>query len=410
MSYIIKQLNNGLQWVHHPKTGKVSHMAANVKVGSRYETDQQQGMAHFIEHTLFKGTTHRSNYQIINHLDNVGAALNAFTTKEDTTVYASFSNEYFKRAADLISDILFFSNFPEDEVQKEKNVVIDEIGSYKDNNSEWIIDEFDKILFENHPLGRNLLGTKKSVRNFKIHQIKDFYNKYYNPKNVVISTFSELPYKKIEKIIYKYFEIENSFENITSFEKISNYSPQNITEKVGRHQAHVVIGNRAYSAFDTERYAFSLLNNIIGGPAMNSIMSMALRERNGIAYNLESNYSSYADTGSFTLYFGTDDSMLKKAFDIVFKEFNKLKNNKLSSTKLHNAKKQIGGQLALMHESSQFEALAAAKAMATYNKVEGFEEICKKIDQITAEQVLEVANQILDDKTLSVLTYKNNRN
>ncbi len=406
MSYQYQVLPNGLKWIHLQKDSKLSHIAVLVKVGSRYESSSLSGISHLIEHVLFKGTSKRNNVQVLNRLESVGADLNAYTTKEDTTIYASFLTEYFLRAAELISDVLFNSVFPAKEIEKEKNVIIDEINSYKDSPADNIIDAFDEVLFKNHPLGSNILGKVSTVKKISQADIVDYYNTYYAVNNMVIATISGKSMKQLQNTVHKCFGNNNRKSEIRKVESVLNYVPQTVIKNKSRHQNHIVIGNVAYSLHDENRVALSLLTNMLGGPAMNSILALALREKNGIAYNLEANYNAYCDTGSFSFYLGTDSINTDKAISIVKKEFKKLRDNKLSTQKINMAKKQMKGQLALAIESSQAEILSMVKSYAVFDKVDTFDEICEKIDNVTSNDIISVANQVLDDDKLSTLIYK----
>ncbi len=410
MPYQYYELKNGLRLVHKQQRGTVAHLGVIVNAGSRDELPDQQGLAHFIEHLIFKGTHKRSNYQVLSRLENVGADLNAFTTKEDTSVYVSLQGRYYQRAAELLADIVFHSVFPEKEIEKEKAVIIDEINSYKDNPAEWIHDEFDEQVFNGHPLGRNILGTQAKLKKYTRADVLNFRDANYLPGRIVISSVANIKMNKAIEIAEKYFgTVESGYQagQRISFE---NYSPASVTRRFSRHQAHIVIGNIAYGAHDDRRYAMSLLNNILGGPAMNSRLNISLRERNGIAYNLESNYQPFSDTGLFSIYCGTDDALMPKAIELINRELKKLREVKLSPTQLHTAQKQLKGQLALSLESHQNEMLAMGKNMLVYGKVDPVEEIYRKIDSITANDISAIANGIFKPADLSTLIFNNQKN
>jgi predicted Zn-dependent peptidase len=347
MPYQIHQLKNGIRFVHRQQRGGVAHIGVLINAGSCDENPDQQGMAHFIEHLIFKGTNKRSNYQVLSRLENVGADLNAFTSKEDTCVYASVQGKYYQRAVELLSDIVFNSIFPEKEIEKEKAVIIDEINSYKDNPAEWIHDEFDALVFKNHPLGRNILGTQAKLKRYTRNDIMRFRDANYISSRIVVSSVANIPLNKAIAVVEKYFsQVVPDFSPLqrTNF---SGYQPENSIRKYSRHQAHAVLGNLACNAHDPRRIAMAMLNNILGGPAMNSRLNINLREKNGIAYNLESNYQPFSDTGLFSIYCGTDDALMPKAIDLIHKELQKLREIKLSSAGFQTAQKQLKGQLAI---------------------------------------------------------------
>jgi predicted Zn-dependent peptidase len=409
MPYLYHEFPNGLRLVHRQQRGGVAHIGVIINAGSRDEKPEQQGMAHFIEHLIFKGTLKRSNYQVLSRLENVGADLNAFTTKEDTSVYASIQGRYYQRAAELLADIVFHSVFPEKEIEKEKAVVMDEINSYKDNPAEWIHDEFDEMIFRDHPLGRNILGTQSKLKRFTRGDIMGFRDSNYITSRIVISSVANIPLKTAIAVAEKYFLPESS--NHTQLHRIpfGSYIPSDATRKYSRHQAHAVIGNIACSAHDERRYSMALLNNILGGPAMNSRLNITLRERNGIAYNLESNYQPFSDTGLFSIYCGTDDALMPKAIELIHMELKKLREVKLTPARLHTAQKQLKGQLAISLESHQNEMLAMGKNMLVYGKVDPVEEIYRKIDIITASDISDLANEFFEPLQLSTLIFNNQK-
>lgn len=409
MIYQYHEFPNGLRLVYRQQRGKVAHVGVLIKVGSRDETIEQQGMAHFIEHMIFKGTTSRSNYRVLSRLENVGADLNAFTTKEDTTIYASIQSNYFDRAVELLADIVYSSVFPEKEIEKEKAVVLDELNSYRDNPAEWIHDEFDELVFGAHPLGRNILGNKKSISGINRQKIVDFYKQHYTPNNMVISIVSPHSLYKVVAILGKYFAMKGNGILEVKDNSVPFYLPRHATLRYSKHQAHMVIGNIACNAYDDRRTAMALLNNMLGGPAMNSMLNLALREKHGIAYNLESNYQAFSDSGLFSIYFGTDEQQLEKAIDLTHKELDKFKKEKISSSKFSQAIRQLKGQLAVSLESHQNEMLAMAKSYSVYNTVDSISEIHRRIDSITAAQLCELANETFADNTMSSLIFNNQK-
>ena len=409
MPYQHYELQNGIRLVHRQQRGGVAHLGVIIHAGSRDEAENQQGLAHFIEHLIFKGTQKRSNYQVLSRLENVGADLNAFTTKEDTSVYASVQSQYFRRAAELLADIVFHSVFPEKEIEKEKAVVIDEINSYKDNPAEWIHDEFDEVVFGNHPLGRNILGTRARLKAYTRNDVVRFRDTNYVPSNVVLSSVSSLSLASVIQIAERFFGDIPIASSPSGRQPFTGYVPKNLTKKYSRHQAHVVIGNIACHAHDPRRYAMTLLNNMLGGPAMNSRLNIALREKNGIAYNLESNFQPFSDTGLFSIYCGADEALMPRAIELILKEINRFRNVSLSASALHTAQKQLKGQLAISIESHQNEMLAMGKNILVYGKVDPVEEIYRRIDAVSASALLEIANEAFDPSQLSMLIFNNQK-
>ncbi len=409
MDYQYHEFPNGIRLIHRQQRGGVSHLGVIVNAGSRDERPDQQGLAHFIEHLVFKGTAKRSNYQVLSRLENVGADLNAFTTKEDTSLYASIQSKYYQRAAELLSDIIFHSTFPDKEIEKEKAVIMDEISSYKDNPAEWIHDEFDALVYKNHPMGRNILGTKEKLKRYTRDNVLGFRDATYIPSRMVISSVANIPFSKAVAVAGKYFSQAASDNSPLVREPVEAYTPENTSRKYSRHQAHAVIGNLACSARDERRFTMALLNNILGGPAMNSRLNLALRERNGIAYNLESNYQPFSDTGLFSIYCGTDDALMPRAIELIHKELLKFRTVSLTRIGLNTAQRQLKGQLAISLESYQNEMLAMGKNVLVYGKMDSVEETYRKIDNITAGNLLEMANEIFDPSRLSTLIFNNQK-
>ena len=399
-------LPNGIRVIHVPVNGKVSHCGIFFNAGSRDESDNEHGIAHFIEHVIFKGTEKRDLFQVLNRLENVGADLNAFTTKEETCIYASFLNEFYDRTLELFSDICFHSTFPEKELEKEKVVVIDEIKSYQDTPSEQIFDDFEDQIFSGHSLGRNILGTPKTVKKIKAIDIRKFILKNYTPDQVVICSVGNIEPKKFNHLVSKYFSSINTGQRIEERKPFLNYQPVSFTRKRKIFQSHCILGTTAYSFNDEKRYVLAFLNNILGGPMMNSRLSLSLRERNGLTYQVESNYTAYSDTGIFSIYFGTDKKMLEKALKLVEKECNKLRSEKLGTLQLNIAKKQLIGQLALAQESKLSQMLAIGKNFLLQDHYISIDEIILKIDTITAEQLIETANEILAPEKISRLIFQ----
>jgi predicted Zn-dependent peptidase len=406
MEYFSATLTNGIRLVHYFVDSPVAHCGVIINTGSRDEAPVEQGMAHFIEHTIFKGTKKRKAYHVISRMEDVGGEMNAYTSKEDTAIHASFLCEYYERALELFGDILINSTFPEKELKKEKEVIIDEINSYNDTPSELIFDEFEELIYDGHPMGRNILGTPELVRSFDSEDLRRFFAQNYNTDQMVICSVGKIQPKKILHLAQRYFSHLPSNIRLHHRKKYSGYNPVNREIVKDTYQAHCIIGSEAIDVFHDDRLGLVLLNNILGGQSGNSRLNLTLRERNGIAYNIESSYTAYSDTGTFTIYFGTDKENLERAIALIYREINTLQTKSLGAIQLSKAKKQLIGQLAMSQENHEDLMLAIGKSFLFFNKIEGFEEIYRKIEAITTTQLMEIANRVLEPKNLSVLIYK----
>lgn len=405
--YQYHTLSNGIRVVHQQVSGMVAHAGVLINAGSRDEQENEHGLAHFIEHTFFKGTQHRKAFHVISRLDNIGAELNAFTTKEETMVYASFLKEYTNRAMELLSDIVFNSVFPEHELKKEREVVRDEIDSYKDTPSEMIFDQFDEEVFKGHSLGRNILGGKRNILRYSKKEIQDFLERNYQTDQIVVAFVGDMSYSKFVKVTEKYFDHipassrthhRDTFEDYKPFEKVLN-------KKV--NQNHCMIGNVAYNFFDErKKLILTLLSNLLGGTGMNSRLNLSIRERRGYAYHVESNYTPYFDTGLFNIYLGCNNGYLEPSIKLVHQELKDLREKPLGPVQLNMAKRQMIGQMAIYYESNLNEMLSMAKSSLLYNKIESIEEIAQKLEDITVSDIMEVANEVFAPEALSTLIYK----
>jgi predicted Zn-dependent peptidase len=399
-------LENGIRLVHHRTNGMIAHCGLIINTGSRNEAPHQHGMVHFIEHMLFKGTAKRKAYHILSCLDDTGGELNAYTTKEETAIHASVLKEDYEKAVDIISDITFNSIFPEKEIEKEKDVIIEEINSYRDNPGELIFDDFEEMIFGNRPLGRNILGTPESVKSFTRKMLNDFLNKNYNPAEMVFCSVGNIPDEKILKLSGKYL---SSFparkKNAVSHSRWS-YKPAFLERKKDTWQTHCMTGNIAYSVKDKRRLGLFLLNNILGGHGLNSRLNMSLREKKGLAYIVESNYNPYSDSGVFSIYFGTDKQNLEKSLSVVQAELGKLRNTKLGTIQLSRAKNQIKGYLARGYENHESLMLSLGKSLMVFDRIDSPEKICHKIDNITSSRLLDIANEVFEPSRLSTLIFK----
>ena len=399
-------LPNGIKILHKHRSGAIAHLALMVNTGMRDELDNENGLAHFVEHMLFKGTKKRKAYHVLSCLENVGGELNAYTTKEETCIHASFLKEHYNKAIELIADVAFNSTYPANEVEKEKEVIIDEINSYRDAPAEEIFDEFENNLYKGHEMGRNILGTTDLVSNYTRTDLCNFIKNNYSTDKMVVATIGDIPFAKFKnKIISHFGDYQQTstecrrkkFEGLQKFTKI---------EERNNHLSHCIIGGIAYHIDSQQKMPMVLLNNILGGPGMNSRLNLNIREKYGFAYTIESQYNAYSDTGNFSIYMGVDPHSLDKAVDLVFKEMNKLKDNKLGSIQLSNAKNQLVGQLALSCESGMGELLSMTRAGFSKEKIEPLSETVRKIRCLTSDDILEVANEIFDDKNINLMIYK----
>ncbi len=405
MDYQVHQLQNGIRVLHKPSPSNISHACIIINAGSRDEDQSKDGMAHFIEHLLFKQTEKRNTNQILNRLELVGADLNAYTTKEYTCVHASFLKPHLERSLDLFEDILFHSVFPEEEMNKEKEVILDEISSYQDQPDEAINDDFEDLLFEGHPLGRNILGTPESVKGFKKKDIQLFMKSNYRTDEIIIGIFGDYDFKTVIRISEKlYGKVPaNLTERVR--QKIGNYSPKHSIFSKPINQAHCVIGNRSYSFHHKHRTAFLLLNNLLGGTGMSSRLNLEIREKYGITYTIESNYTPMSDSGIFSIYFGTDTEKTEKAIKLLEKELKKLRDQKLGPVQLQQAKHKFIGQIALGEENRMGLIISMSKSLLDFNRVDSLEEVFAKINKVTAPHLLEIANEMFDPTQLSTLIF-----
>lgn len=405
MEYQLFTLKNGIRVIHQQVDSPVAHFGIIMNTGSRDEEPEEQGMAHFIEHTIFKGTLKRKAYQIINRIEDGGGELNAYTTKEETAVYATFLSEFYSRTIELISDIIINASFPQKELELEKEVIIEEINSYNDSPSDLIFDDFEELIYDGHPIARNILGTPETVRSFNKKKIEQFIARNYQTSEMVICSVGKIKSEKFQKLVSHYFENLSESTLTRKREKYLGYEPQTKQISKDTFQSHCIIGTEAYNLKHEMRLPLVLLNNILGGNSMNSRLNMALRERNGLAYNIEANYTPYTDTGIFMVYFGTEQQNLFKALNLVESEFARLRNQKMGILQLSKARKQLIGQLAIANENREDLMLTIGRSYLYFDKVDTLPMVFKKIENITAENILETANQILDKNRLSTLVY-----
>ncbi len=406
MDYESFTLENGIRIIHLHSNSAVGHCGIIINAGSRDEEENEHGMAHFIEHAIFKGTKKRKAYHILSRLDDVGGEINAYTTKEETTIHTSFLINDYERAMELISDITFNSIFPSKELTREKEVIIEEIKSYKDDPAELIFDDFEELIFKDQPLGKNILGNAKDLRRFTKKDIESFLKKNYHTDDMVLCSVGNISFSKFKKLAIKYFGQIPANPRVKERTKIENYTPQTKIIKKKTHQTHCIIGNIAYNANDDKKVVLTLLDNLLGGPGLNSRLSLLLREKYGYAYHVESNYSPYSDTGVFSIYFGTDKENFNKCIKLIKKEFETLRTKKLGIVQLKKAKRQLFGQIAINSENNANLLLGMGKSFLLFNKVDNLQRIKDKIEAVTVDDIQKVANEILDFDKMSMLVYQ----
>ena len=406
MPHNIIRLKNGLRLVHKETNSAISHFGVLVNAGTRDESLKQMGLAHFVEHTIFKGTEKRNAFRIISRMEAVGGDLNASTSKEETYFHTSFLSADYPRAVELLSDIFFHSTFPEKELEKEKTVVLEEINYYKDSPSELIFDDFEDLVFEGHALGKNILGTKQSVKKLKRQYILDFIAQNYTLENVVLSSVGNISTEKLVRLCERYFGVENIPTITRERTPFVQYVPKNRMVKKTTQQTNVMLGLPAYSIKDDKRIPFLLLNNLLGGQGMNTRLNMSVREKRGLVYSIESNYTSFSDTGLFAIYFGCDSHRKDHSLEIIHKEIQKVREQKLGTMQLFYAKKQFVGQLALSNEAKLNEMLALGHTALFFDEVDTIEESLAEIESVTAEQILAVANEIFLPDQFSTLVFE----
>jgi len=422
MKYNTYTLDNGLRIIHLPSDSKVVYCGYQINAGTRNEEPGEEGLAHFCEHVTFKGTERRKAWHILNSLESVGGDLNAYTNKEGTVYYSAILKEHIARAVDLLTDIVFHSVYPQAEIDKEVEVICDEIESYNDSPAELIYDEFENIIFKGSPLGHNILGTAEQVRSFKTEDALRFTRKLYQPDNAIFFAYGDIDFKKLVRLLKKSFLSEerrvksekiNSPEaqaqfNIqhSTFNTQHSFEGQTIVIQKNTHQAHVMIGTRAYDVNDSRRMPLYLLNNMLGGPGMNAKLNLALREHNGLVYTVESTMVAYGDTGVWSIYFGCDEHDVKRCLRLVRKELDKFMQKPLSEAQLKAAKKQIKGQVGVACDNRENFALDFGKSFLHYGWEKNVDRLYEQVDEITAEQIQAVAKELFDKDRLTTLIFR----
>ena len=416
MKYNTYTLDNGLRIIHLPSDSKVVYCGYQINAGTRDEEPGEEGLAHFCEHVTFKGTERRKAWHILNCLESVGGDLNAYTNKEGTVYYAAILKEHIARAVDLLSDIVFHSTYPQQEIDKEVEVICDEIESYNDSPAELIYDEFENILFKGNSLGHNILGTAEQVRQFTTEDALRFTRKLYRPDNAVFFAYGDIDFKKLvtllkrsvgsEELIVKNEEFNSREEERMKGEESNSPKGQTIVMEKHTHQAHVMIGTQAYDVHDDRRMPLYLLNNILGGPGMNAKLNLALREHNGLVYTVESTMVAYGDTGTWSIYFGCDEHDVKRCLRLVRKELDKFMEKPLSDAQLRAAKKQIKGQIGVACDNRENFALDFGKSFLHYGWEKNVDRLYEQVDAITAQQMQAVAQELFDEHRLTTLIFK----
>jgi len=408
MDLLFHTLSNGMRLVHCPTSSEVAHCGVIINAGSRDELPEEHGMAHFIEHMLFKGTAKRKPYHILSRLEDVGGEMNAYTTKEETAIHGSFLKEHYPRAIELIADLLFSSTFPASEIKKEKEVVIEEINSYLDNPAEYIFDDFEEIVFPEQPIGRNILGNPGTVRSITREKLQRFISRNYSTGQMVFCSVGAIHPKNLIRLFEKYFGHIAEKKGAVRSKSEYHYTPVMTERKMDTYQNHCIIGNIAYDLHSDRRMGLYILNNILGGQGLNSRLNLSLREKRGYAYNVESMYNPYTDTGLITIYFGTDSRNLLKSIDLTYAELDILKTKTLGTLQLSRARNQIKGYLARAWENHESLMLSLGKSLQVFDRIDSMSDIFRKIETVTAAELLETANMIYDKNSLSTLIYKQN--
>lgn len=398
-------LSNGIGLIYLPSASPVSYTGLLINTGSRDEKPHETGMAHMMEHMLFKGTLKRKPYHILTRIDDVGGELNAFTTKENTFLYAAFLKEYTSRAFELLADITFHSTFPQRELEKEKAVVIDEINAYRDDPSEEISDDFDQLVFRNHSLAENILGTPSSVSSFTSHSLHDFHKRTYTTDQMVLCYIGQHTFQEVVQEACHYFERVPSSSRSFVRKKFSGYKPKTLIHEKDNHTCHGMMGNIAYPVKSKYRLAFYMLNHLLGGPSLNSRLNLNIREKFGLTYFLESNYTPFDDTGLWWVYYASDYRNFDRTRQLIRKELNKLCCEGLGVIQLDKLKKQVKGQLALASESPSHLLHVASRSFLLFRQFESMQQTLKKVEKITSSDLMHVANQVFDELQCSELMY-----
>ena len=409
MNYNTKTLASGLRIIHLPSASPVVYCGFQIAAGTRDELPGEEGLAHFCEHMTFKGTERRNALQVINALERLGGELNAYTNKESTVFYAAVEKEHVRVAVDLLSDMVFHSQYPQAEMEREVEVICDEIESYNDSPAELIFDEFENILFKGHPLGHNILGRAEKLHTYTSADLQRFAARHYRPANAVFFAYGDLDFHRLVTMVEKVVAVlpnNQETQDRQVVPTIPDYQAAHVVKNLGTHQAHVVIGTRAYAANHPRRLVLYLLNNLLGGPSLNARLNLSLRERNGLVYTVESSMVVYGDTGVWTVYFGCDAHDVKRCNRLVRRELDKLMARPLTPTALAAAKQQLKGQIAIACDNREQFALDFGKIFLFDAKEHHLDRLFSKIDAITAVEVQQVACELFAADRLTTLVYK----
>ena len=398
--YNTHTLSNGLRVIHLTSSSAVVYCGIGINAGSRQEQAGEEGLAHFCEHVTFKGTHRRSSLQILNCLERVGGDLNAFTNKEDTVFYAAILKEHLPRAVDLLTDIVFNSIYPPQEIAHEVDVICDEIESYNDSPAELIYDEFENLLFQGHPLGHNILGTREQVQAFTTEDALRFTRHYYQPENCIFFAYGDVDFERLVRTLEEKVYLQS--DPLPQTNTLSAVLPSPPSEP-SHHQAHVMLGCRTFAFNDPRRMPLYLLNNILGGPGMNARLNLSLRERNGLVYTVESSMANYSDTGIWSVYFGCDHHDVKRCLRLVRRELDRMMQHPLSERQLKAAKRQLKGQIAIACDNREQFALDFAKSYLHYDKERDIETLFQRIDAITSHQLQDVAQEIFEPQGIQTM-------
>lgn len=403
-------LSCGLRIIHERSTSPVLYCGYVVCAGTRHENEADSGMAHFIEHMTFKGTEHRRACHITNGLERVGGDLNAYTTKQETVYYATVLKDDFARAADLLTDIVFHSTYPQSEIDKEVEVICDEIDSYKDSPSELIFDNFEALMYPNQPLGRDILGQAERLRQYTTADALRFVHRFYRPENVVFYVYGEVDFSKVVRTLERLLP-STDFASLPTFQPIVNQHPVPQTQgkehriERGTHQAHVLIGAPTFAGTDDRRFALIILNNILGGPGMNSRLNLSLREKAGLVYSVDAYLNTYPDTGFWNVYFGCDAHDIARCRRLLLRELQRFVEKPLTAAQLNAAKKQLCGQIGISTDASEAYALALGKTFAHYNRHRSVPAIIDAIKQVTAAEIQQVAQTVYQESQFTTLMF-----
>jgi predicted Zn-dependent peptidase len=403
----IQTLPNGITLVHRQVMHtEISHLGIMLDIGSRDEEKNEEGLAHFWEHLAFKGTEKKNNMQIINRLEIIGGELNAYTTKEKICFHASVLSPYFERALELVTDITFHSTFPVKELEKERSVILEEMSMYYEAPEDAIQDDFDELLFPNHSLGINILGTQETVNSFKQSDLNAFIARNMDTSRIVISSIGKHPHDKVFKWAEKHLgHIPAQRNQVKRVQPPAMIPVERITKR-GLNQSHVALGQQSYAIKHPDRLAFFMLINLLGGPSMNSLLNVSIREKRGLVYSIEANFTSYVDSGFWAIYFGTESNQVAKSIKLIHKEFEKLQDRTLSPAQLLKIKSQLKGQMAMAEESNLNFMLMMAKSLLDREKIETLEEIFEQIDLVSADKMQQLALEMLNPSDLSVLIFE----